>query len=130
MIETNIDDMNPQFYEYIMEKTVLRRRARCFPDADHHEESRPGLVLSVIAAEDGAEPLISILLRETTTLGVRISEYKKRMILGREIVSVETAWGAARVKIRSVSDTERTISPNTRTANASPASTESHPGRI
>jgi hypothetical protein len=67
--------------------------------------------LSVLATEDRIEPLIDIILRETTTLGVRISDFKKRMILGREIVSLKTEWGVAHVKIRSISGSEKTVAP-------------------
>jgi pyridinium-3,5-bisthiocarboxylic acid mononucleotide nickel chelatase len=111
MIETNIDDMNPQFYEYIMEKLFSEGARDVFLTPIIMKKSRPGLVLSVLATEDRIEALIGILLRETTTLGVRISDFKKRMILGREIVSMKTEWGVAHVKIRSISGSERTIAP-------------------
>jgi pyridinium-3,5-bisthiocarboxylic acid mononucleotide nickel chelatase len=111
MIETNIDDMNPQFYEYIMEKLFAAGARDVFLTPIIMKKSRPGLVLSVLATEDRIEALIGILLRETTTLGVRISDFRKRMILGREIVPLKTAWGEVRVKIRSVTETERTVAP-------------------
>jgi uncharacterized protein (TIGR00299 family) protein len=111
MIETNIDDMNPQFYEYIMERLFSEGARDVFLTPIIMKKSRPGLVLSVLAAEDRIEALIDVLLRETTTLGVRISDFKKRMILGREIVSMKTEWGVAHVKIRSISASERTIAP-------------------
>jgi uncharacterized protein (TIGR00299 family) protein len=111
MIETNIDDMNPQFYEYIMEKLFAEGARDVFLTPIIMKKSRPGLVLSVLATEDRIEALISILLRETTTLGVRISDFRKRMILGREIVPLKTAWGEVRVKIRSISESEKTVAP-------------------
>ena len=111
MIETNIDDMNPQFYEYIMEKLFAEGARDVFLTPIIMKKSRPGLVLSVLATEDRIEALISILLRETTTLGVRISDFRKRMILGREIVPLKTAWGEVRVKIRRISESEKTVAP-------------------
>jgi uncharacterized protein (TIGR00299 family) protein len=111
MIETNIDDMNPQFYEYIMEKLFSEGARDVFLTPIIMKKSRPGLVLSVLATEDRIEALTEILLRETTTLGVRISDFRKRMILGREIVPLKTPWGEVRVKIRSLSESERTVAP-------------------
>jgi pyridinium-3,5-bisthiocarboxylic acid mononucleotide nickel chelatase len=111
MIETNIDDMNPQFYEYIMERLFTEGARDVFLTPIIMKKSRPGLVLSVIATEDRIEALVGVLLRETTTLGVRISDFQKRMILGREIVPLKTEWGEVRVKIRSVGKAEKTASP-------------------
>jgi len=111
MIETNIDDMNPQFYEYIMEKLFTEGARDVFLTPIIMKKSRPGLVLSVLATDDRIEALTEIILRETTTLGVRISDFRKRMILGREIVPLKTGWGEVRVKIRSLTENEKTFAP-------------------
>jgi uncharacterized protein (DUF111 family) len=97
MIETNIDDMNPQFYEYIMEKLFSEGARDVFLTPIIMKKSRPGLVLSVLAAEDRIEPLIDILLRETTTLGVRISDFKKRSSRPGDLPKRN---GACAIKIR------------------------------
>lgn len=111
MIETNIDDMNPQFYDYIMERLFAEGARDVFLTPIIMKKSRPGVILSVIAASDRTESLIGVLLKETTTLGVRISDLKKRMILEREVVSLKTAWGDVRVKIRSFGENEKTATP-------------------
>lgn len=111
LIETNIDDMNPQFYDHIMDRLFASGAKDVFLTPIIMKKSRPGLILSVIAAEERTETLVSILLRETTTLGVRISDLKKRMVVRRDIASVSTAWGGMKVKIRGLSDQEETAAP-------------------
>jgi uncharacterized protein (TIGR00299 family) protein len=111
LIETNIDDMNPQFYEHIMERLLAEGARDVFLTPIVMKKSRPGLILSVLATEESTDALVAILLRETTTLGVRISDLKKRMILKREIVPVKTRWGDVRVKLRILSESETTVAP-------------------
>ncbi len=111
LVETNIDDMNPQFYEHIMESLFAGGARDVFLTPIIMKKNRPGVILSVLASPEHVHTLIDIFFRETTTLGVRISEVRKRMILKREIVSVDTPWGAVRVKIRTVSGMGRTAAP-------------------
>jgi uncharacterized protein (TIGR00299 family) protein len=100
LLETNIDDMNPQFYEHVMDSLFSAGARDVFLHPIIMNKSRPGIVLSVIVEPDRLQACTDILFRETTTLGVRISDVKKRQILSREIRSVDTPWGPARVKIR------------------------------
>lgn len=111
LIETNIDDMNPQFYDYVIERLFQAGAKDVFLTPVIMKKSRPGIVMTVMAEEEKIEPLVEILLEETTTLGVRISEFKKRTVLKRETVSVPTPWGEAHVKIRWMSPHVRIISP-------------------
>ena len=100
LIETNIDDMNPQFYEHIMEVLFSKGAKDVFLTPIIMKKNRPGVILSVLATPELIEKMIDIIFRETTTLGVRISEIQKRTILKREIKTIQTRWGEARVKIR------------------------------
>jgi uncharacterized protein (TIGR00299 family) protein len=111
LIETNIDDMNPQFYEHIMESLFAGGAKDVFLTPIIMKKNRPGVVLSVLACPDRIEELTDIIFRETTTLGVRISEIKKRTVLEREIKTVKTPWGEARVKIRSLDEHQHTAAP-------------------
>ena len=81
LIETNIDDMNPQFYEYIIESLFAHGAKDVFLTPIIMKKNRPGVVLSVLASPEKIDELIDIIFQETTTLGVRISEVKKRKIL-------------------------------------------------
>jgi uncharacterized protein (TIGR00299 family) protein len=100
VIETNIDDMNPQFYEHVMESLFKAKAKDVTLTPVIMKKNRPGIVLSVIAASADVDALVGLLFRETTTLGVRISEIKKRMVAEREILPVKTKWGSVRVKTR------------------------------
>jgi uncharacterized protein (TIGR00299 family) protein len=111
LIETNIDDMNPEFYEYIMEVLFKRGAKDVFLTPVIMKKNRPGIILSVICTPDSLDSLINVLLKETTTLGIRISEIKKRMILKRKIISVSTRWGDVRVKVRNTGDIQNSIAP-------------------
>ena len=111
LIETNIDDMNPQFYDHIMARLFEAGAKDVFLTPIIMKKSRPGVILSVIAHQDDIDPLTDLIFKETTTLGVRISHLKKRMILSREIKTVQTSWGEARVKVRTLSESEKTFEP-------------------
>ena len=111
LIETNIDDMNPQFYEYIIEALFAQGAKDVFLTPIVMKKSRPGVILSVLASPEDVEKLTGIIFQETTTLGVRISDVKKRHVLEREIITVKTEWGEARVKIRRMKDGSQTVAP-------------------
>ncbi len=111
LIETNIDDMNPQFYEHIMESLFADGAKDVFLTPIIMKKNRPGVVLSILAAPDRVSTLCDVVFQETTTLGVRISEIKKRKILERDIRTVQTPWGEARVKVRKVNADQITFAP-------------------
>ena len=111
LIETNIDDMNPQFYEHIMESLFTHGAKDVFLTPVIMKKNRPGVVLSVLTSPALADDLVDVIFRETTTLGVRISEIKKRKILEREIKTISTPWGDARVKIRNVNNGHKSAAP-------------------
>ncbi len=98
VIETNIDDMNPQFYESIMEKLFHEGALDVYFTPIQMKKNRPAIKISVIAEEENVEKINTILLTETTTLGVRIFEVE-REILEREIREVKTKWATVRVKV-------------------------------
>jgi len=100
LIETNIDDMNPQFYEHAMDLLFAAGARDVYFTPVIMKKNRPGILLSVVATPDRVDALSALVLRETTTLGVRISEMKKRMVVERHLVEVQTAWGNVRIKVR------------------------------
>lgn len=104
-IETNIDDMNPQFYEYIMGRLFQAGALDVYLTTVIMKKGRPGVVLNVLSEKETAESLTSILFRETTTLGVRIKEVD-RICLHREIITKETPYGMVRYKV-----TEKGMTP-------------------
>ena len=98
VIETNIDDMNPQAYEYVMKQAFKLGALDVFITPVQMKKSRPGVVLTVLSEQLSASSIIDMLLAETTTLGVRYYESKRR-ILARAVEIVETEYGSVRVKV-------------------------------
>jgi len=98
IIETNIDDMNPQVYEYVMGKLFKEGALDVFLTQIIMKKGRPGTKLSVLCNEKEKEKLIDIILNETTSIGLRFYR-AERKILQREIKSIKTKYGKVNVKI-------------------------------
>lgn len=98
ILEANIDDMNPEFYGYLME--ILFAAGALDVSLSHliMKKNRPGTLLRIIAQEQDLDKLIEIILRESTTLGVRFYEAQRKK-LPREIREVETKYGKVHVKV-------------------------------
>lgn len=104
VLETNIDDMNPQFYDHIMDRLLHAGALDVFLTPVQMKKNRPGTLLSVIAEGGVAGKLLDVLLKESTTLGVRVSE-RRRFSLPRWAHLVETSFGEIRVKVAYTGDT-------------------------
>ena len=98
LIETNIDDMNPEFYDYIMEKLFLQGALDVFLTPIQMKKNRPAHMLSVIVYEQNLKETLEVLFSESTTLGVRIRE-TKRLRLAQKNFITETKYGKIRVKV-------------------------------
>jgi uncharacterized protein (TIGR00299 family) protein len=98
VIETNIDDMNPQVYSFVMERAFALGALDVFMIPAQMKKDRPGVLLTVLCRPETADATIEMLLVETTTLGVRYYEAKRRA-LERTIETVETAYGPVRIKV-------------------------------
>jgi len=111
LIETNIDDMNPELYEHIMEKCFEAGARDVYLTPIIMKKNRPGIVLSVLSTPDRIDKLTNILFRETTTLGVRLSELKKRRLLERASKKIKTPWGEVGIKVRVIEGDETSAAP-------------------
>lgn len=100
-VETNLDDLSPQTYEYVMEQLFQVGAVDVALTPVVMKKSRPGVVLSCLAAEDRTDAVLEVLFQETTTLGVRLHEVR-RQVLPRQIVSVTTQGGVVRMKVAEV----------------------------
>ncbi|MFY9609981.1 MAG: nickel pincer cofactor biosynthesis protein LarC [Blastocatellia bacterium] len=98
VIETNIDDMNPQAYSLVMDRAFSLGALDVFLTPVQMKKDRPAVLLTVLAKPDDAEGLIDLLLQETTTLGVRHYEANRRT-LDRVIEAVATEYGVVRIKV-------------------------------
>ncbi len=98
VIETNIDNMNPEIYEYLMEVLFEKGALDVALIPVQMKKNRPGILLKVIAREKDKSELIATIFNETTTLGVRV-DTADRYTLSRKASAVETPWGKVRIKI-------------------------------
>lgn len=98
VIETNIDDMNPQVYEYVMDKLFSAGALDVFLTQIIMKKGRPGIKLSVLCDENKREKLIEIILKETTSIGVRFYR-AERKVLEREFKLVKTEFGNINLKV-------------------------------
>jgi uncharacterized protein (DUF111 family) len=100
-IDTNLDDLSPQTYEYIMEQLFRVGAVDVVLVPVIMKKSRPGILLSCLATEDQTDAVVEVLFQETTTLGVRLHEVRRR-VLTRRFVSVTTQGGVVRMKVAEV----------------------------
>lgn len=96
-IEANIDDMNPQILGYVMEKLFSKGALDVFFTPIYAKKNRPGILLTVLSETSKADSLIKIIFEETTSMGVRIYETRRKK-LKREIKEVKTKYGKVKVK--------------------------------
>ncbi|MCG6134260.1 MAG: nickel pincer cofactor biosynthesis protein LarC [Nostoc sp. LLA-1] len=98
VLETQIDDLNPQAIGYVLEALLAAGALDVFTQPIGMKKSRPGILLTVICYPQNLLDCEAILFRETTTLGIRRTT-QQRAILQREIQPVEIAYGQVRVKV-------------------------------
>jgi hypothetical protein len=98
LVETNIDDMNPEIYEYVMDRLFKNGAMDAYLIPTIMKKSRPAVQLNVLCGEADVDTMETIIFEETTTLGVR--KYNvERKLMDRKIVTVETSYGKVDVKI-------------------------------
>ncbi len=98
-IETNIDDMNPQFYGPLMEKLLGVGAVDVWMVPVQMKKNRPGVLLAVLAHQSAEAKITDLILRGTTTLGVRVHAVDKHGAV-REIREVTTEFGVVPVKLK------------------------------
>jgi pyridinium-3,5-bisthiocarboxylic acid mononucleotide nickel chelatase len=98
LLETQIDDLNPQAIGYVFEALFAVGAVDVFTQGIAMKKSRPGVLLSVLCSPDAVASCEAVIFRETTTLGIRRS-LQQRQILRREIQSVPSPYGPIRVKV-------------------------------
>lgn len=97
ILETCIDDMNPELFGFIMERLFADGAMDVYWIPVHMKKNRPGTMVQVLCDESGKERLIERLLTETTSLGVRYYKAGRRLLF-REPYTVHTSLGDIQVK--------------------------------
>ena len=98
VIETNIDDMSPQVYDYLIEKLMQQGAQDVYLTPIIMKKGRPAILLSVLTDKTKTDALLDTIFRETTSIGVRIHEVGRKK-LTRDIREVDTVYGKIRIKI-------------------------------
>ena len=98
VLETQIDDLNPQAIGYVFEALFAAGALDVFTQAIGMKKSRPGILLTVICWPATVSACEAVLFRETSTLGIRHAT-QHRTALHRELRSVVTDYGPVRVKV-------------------------------
>lgn len=97
ILEATIDDMNPQFFEPLMDRLFEAGALDVFLVPVSMKKSRPGSMLTVLAEPATADRCASVILTHSTTFGVR-AHTATRWKLPRDIITVTTPYGSVRVK--------------------------------
>ncbi len=110
VMETNIDDMNPQNFEYFFENIFKEGALDAYTENIYMKKSRPAFKLTVIAPHSKSEHIASVIFRETTSIGIRYSQMK-RFVLDRKTVKAKTRFGYIDVKVSTGPGGIKTVSP-------------------
>jgi len=110
VMETSIDDMNPQIYDYLIEKMLHMGVMDVFLVPLHMKKNRPGMLLTVLCKIEMMDQITDFLIAETTTIGVRW-RIDHRMKARREIRTEKTTHGDIGFKIAKIGDRTVNVSP-------------------
>ncbi len=110
LLECNIDDMNPEFYDHITERLFSSGASDVFYTNIIMKKGRPGIILSVICEPELAEALKEIIFTESTTLGIRAIRFLKNT-LAREFTTISTIYGEVMCKRSSYKGREVSYKP-------------------
>ena len=110
ILESNLDDLNPQLIGYIIDLAFAEGARDVFTTPVQMKKSRPGMLLTVLAKPEHEEKLRALLFRESSTLGVR-TRHEKRHTLPRTLETVTTPWGEVRIKVASLNGSVSQYAP-------------------
>ena len=110
IVETNIDDMNPEFYDLVFERLFKAGALDVYLTPIYMKKNRPANLLTAICPVETKDEVSQVILTETTTFGVRISMASRRC-LERKWETVSTRYGDIRIKVGLMGDKQITASP-------------------
>ncbi len=99
LLETNIDDMNPQDYGYVYERLLAAGALDVWTTPIFMKKNRPASTLSVLVGESEKDTCADLLFRETTSIGLRVVPVGERLEAARRTAAVETPYGEVSCKI-------------------------------
>jgi uncharacterized protein (DUF111 family) len=99
LLETNIDDQPAEQLAYAVEQLIALGALDAWLAPIVMKKGRPATLLSALVPHELEDAAVALILRETTTLGVR-RRPAERHVAEREVVTVTTPWGDVRVKLK------------------------------
>ena len=123
VLETALDDLSPQILAHVTESALALGAFDVMCTAVQMKKGRLGTLLTVLTDEAHAPALERLLLRETSTLGIRIHR-EHRSCLERTHVPVMTAYGEIRVKVGMLRGEEMNAAPEFEDCRAAAAARE------
>jgi uncharacterized protein (TIGR00299 family) protein len=96
-IVSHLDDMSPEDLPMVIERLLAAGALDAAAAPLYMKKGRPGLMLIVVCAPEKQDQLADLVLSQTSSLGVRLRRMDRRTLF-REIITVESPWGTARVK--------------------------------
>ncbi|MFC1694154.1 nickel pincer cofactor biosynthesis protein LarC [Candidatus Latescibacterota bacterium] len=108
LLETNIDDMNPEVYGYLSDRLFEAGAKDVFMSPVYMKKGRPGTILSILTDDSLITTILDMLFSETTTTGIRITRVSRKK-LKRESRRIKTEFGPVSVKVASINGNERFI---------------------
>ena len=110
LMETNLDDFSPEFFEIAMERLFAAGALDVYLSPIQMKKGRPATLLSIIAPPESAESIAEVLFTETSSFGIRYATMH-RFTLQRTWEMVETDFGPIRIKIGRWKGVEKSGSP-------------------
>lgn len=110
VVEANIDDLNPQVYEYAMDMLLKIGACDVWLTPIVMKKSRPATLISVLINRQDLDKVCSILFSETSTIGVRYYPVERK-VAQREFETINSPWGTVQVKVSSYDSKICSISP-------------------
>jgi uncharacterized protein (TIGR00299 family) protein len=110
VVETNIDNMNPELLAYASEVLMKQGALDVFMTPVFMKKDRSGTMLSVLSTPEKLDEVLAVIFSETTTLGVRMHRTERKK-LSREMISVKTRFGKVEVKIARWGNQVKNIAP-------------------
>ena len=105
-LECNLDDMTGEEIGFAMEQLFKAGAREVFTQPIGMKKSRPGVLLAVLCRPEDADRLATVMMKHTTTLGIRRQELS-RYVLDRRVETIDTPYGAVRIKRASGMGVER-----------------------
>jgi uncharacterized protein (TIGR00299 family) protein len=97
LLECNIDDMNPEFFDYISDRLFAAGASDVFLSGITMKKGRPGIMLHIICETELAETIKKIVFTESTSLGIRTFQFRKDTLV-RKFETIQTSYGELTVK--------------------------------